>query len=98
MEVKIGISDSPRELAEHVATHETVSSAGKASENGIRLETQADIGVDVRIVVNFAPQPQRYRPSQEDILRAMRRIMQPDADGRLKPCANDTEFELTLCS
>jgi cell division protein ZapD len=31
-------------------------------------------------------------------LMAMVRIMQPDADGRLKPCANDTEFELTLCS
>jgi len=46
----VATSDSPRELAEHVATHETVSSAGKASENGIRLETQADIGVDVRIV------------------------------------------------
>lgn len=31
-------------------------------------------------------------------LMAMVRIMQPDADGRLKPCANDTEFELTLCT
>jgi cell division protein ZapD len=31
-------------------------------------------------------------------LMAMVRMMQPDADGRLKPSANDTEFELTLCS
>jgi len=31
-------------------------------------------------------------------LMAMVRILQPDADGRLKPSANDTEFELTLCS
>jgi acetyl coenzyme A synthetase (ADP forming)-like protein len=35
--------------------------------------------VDVRILVDFAPPRQRYRPSQEEILRAMRRIMQPDA-------------------
>ena len=35
--------------------------------------------VDVRIVVDFTPPPQRYRPSQEEILRAMRRIMQPNA-------------------
>jgi acetyl coenzyme A synthetase (ADP forming)-like protein len=35
--------------------------------------------VDVRILVDFAPPKQRYRPSQEEILRAMRRIMQPDA-------------------
>jgi acetyl coenzyme A synthetase (ADP forming)-like protein len=35
--------------------------------------------VDVRIIVDFNPTPPRYRPSQEEILRAMRRIMQPDA-------------------
>ena len=31
-------------------------------------------------------------------LMAMVRMMQPEADGRLRPCAADTEFELTLCS
>lgn len=31
-------------------------------------------------------------------LMAMVRLMQPDADGRLKPSTSDTEFELTLCS
>ena len=31
-------------------------------------------------------------------LMAMVRLMQPDADGRLRPSSNDTEFELTLCS
>ena len=31
-------------------------------------------------------------------LMAMVRLMQPEADGRLKPSAGDTEFELTLCS
>ncbi len=35
--------------------------------------------VDVRIVVDFDPAPARYRPSQDEILQAMRRIMQPDA-------------------
>jgi acetyl coenzyme A synthetase (ADP forming)-like protein len=34
---------------------------------------------DVRIVVDFSPQPARYRPSQEDIVRQMNRIMKPDA-------------------
>src|SRR5271169_3214867 len=33
------------------------------------------IAADVRIVVDFAPQPERYRPSQEDIVRQMNRIM-----------------------
>jgi len=31
-------------------------------------------------------------------LMAMVRLMQPEADGRLKPSSADTEFELTLCS
>lgn len=35
--------------------------------------------VDVRVVVDFSPPEPRYRPSQEEILKAMRRIMQPDA-------------------
>ena len=35
--------------------------------------------VDVRIVVDFAPAVPRYRPTQEEILQAMNRIMQPDA-------------------
>jgi acetyl coenzyme A synthetase (ADP forming)-like protein len=35
--------------------------------------------VDVRILVDFVPPTPRYRPSQDEILRAMRRIMQPNA-------------------
>jgi cell division protein ZapD len=31
-------------------------------------------------------------------LMALVRLMQPEADGRLRPSAGDTEFELTLCS
>jgi acetyl coenzyme A synthetase (ADP forming)-like protein len=34
---------------------------------------------DVRIVVDFAPAPARHRPSHEDIVRDMNRIMKPDA-------------------
>lgn len=46
----VAASDSPRELASFIAGHETVSSAGKPSENGVKLETQANVAVDVRIV------------------------------------------------
>jgi acetyl coenzyme A synthetase (ADP forming)-like protein len=34
---------------------------------------------DVRIVVDFNPKEQRYRPSQEEIVAAMNRIMKPKA-------------------
>src|SRR5579863_2477848 len=34
---------------------------------------------DVRVLVDFEPMKERYRPSQDEILRAMNRIMQPDA-------------------
>ena len=34
---------------------------------------------DVRIVVNFTPAEPRYRPSQQEILAAMNRIMMPDS-------------------
>jgi acetyl coenzyme A synthetase (ADP forming)-like protein len=34
---------------------------------------------DVRVVLDFKPQPSRYRPSQEEIVRQMNRIMKPDA-------------------
>jgi len=35
--------------------------------------------VDVRIVVDFSPRKERYRPTQEQILASMNRIMKPDA-------------------
>ena len=31
-------------------------------------------------------------------LMVLVRLMQPDAEGRLRPSAGDTEFELTLCA
>jgi acetyl coenzyme A synthetase (ADP forming)-like protein len=44
---------------------------------------------DVRIVVDFAPQPARYRPSQQDIVRQMNRIMKPDAVAVIGASAED---------
>jgi acyl-CoA synthetase (NDP forming) len=37
------------------------------------------VAADVRVLLDFAPAPARYRPTQDEILRAMTRIMQPDA-------------------
>src|SRR5262249_4214360 len=34
---------------------------------------------DVRILLDFNPAPVRFRPSQDEILRAMNRIMRPDS-------------------
>ncbi|MEX0620187.1 MAG: DNA polymerase/3'-5' exonuclease PolX [Solirubrobacterales bacterium] len=46
----IATSNSPRELAVHIASQEAVASAGNPSENGVKLETQLGVSVDVRIV------------------------------------------------
>src|SRR6202163_2128363 len=37
------------------------------------------IAADVRIVLDFAPAPARHRPSHDEIVTAMNRIMKPDA-------------------
>ena len=47
--------------------------------NPVFASSTGATAVDVRIVVDFAASQQRYRPAQEEILRAMRRIMQPNA-------------------
>jgi len=47
--------------------------------NPVFATKRGAIAADVRIVVDFAPQPVRYRPSQETIVRQMNRIMKPDA-------------------
>jgi acetyl coenzyme A synthetase (ADP forming)-like protein len=47
------------------------------------------IAVDVRILVNFEPAEPRFRPSEEDILTAMQRIMQPDAVAVIGASAED---------
>jgi acetyl coenzyme A synthetase (ADP forming)-like protein len=47
------------------------------------------IAADVRVVVDYAPQPERYRPSQQDIVTAMNRIMKPDAVAVIGASAED---------
>src|SRR6202011_3609882 len=47
------------------------------------------IAADVRIVVDFALQPPRYRPSQDEIVTAMNRIMKPDAVAVIGASAED---------
>src|SRR6201984_2665579 len=40
---------------------------------------QSATAADVRVVLDFRPQPVRYRPDQATIVRQMNRIMKPDA-------------------
>ncbi|HXX82594.1 MAG TPA: acetate--CoA ligase family protein [Casimicrobiaceae bacterium] len=47
--------------------------------NPVFATRKGAIAADVRIVVDFAPAPARYRPRHEDIVRDMNRIMKPDA-------------------
>jgi len=47
--------------------------------NPVFATKRGAIAADVRIVLDFAPPPARYRPSQETIVRQMNRIMKPDA-------------------
>jgi len=47
--------------------------------NPVFASSTGATAVDVRIVADFATPQQRYRPAQKEILRAMRRIMQPNA-------------------
>src|SRR6185312_10640341 len=47
--------------------------------NPVFARKDGAVAVDVRILLDFKPQPARYRPSQDEILRAMNRIMKPKA-------------------
>jgi len=47
--------------------------------NPVFASKKGAIAADVRIVVDFAPAPARFRPKHEDIVRDMNRIMKPDA-------------------
>jgi acetyl coenzyme A synthetase (ADP forming)-like protein len=57
--------------------------------NPVFASAQGAIAADVRIVVDFAPQPERYRPSQQEIVTAMNRIMKPDAVAVIGASAED---------
>ena len=47
--------------------------------NPVFATSDGAVAVDVRILTDFEPAPTRYRPSEEEILAAMQRIMRPDA-------------------
>jgi acetyl coenzyme A synthetase (ADP forming)-like protein len=52
---------------------------GEMDLNPVFATPQGATAADVRIVIDPHPQPSRYRPSQDEIVRAMNRIMKPDA-------------------
>jgi acetyl coenzyme A synthetase (ADP forming)-like protein len=47
--------------------------------NPVFARKEGAAAADVRVLTDFAPARERYRPTQDEILRAMNRIMQPDA-------------------
>jgi len=47
--------------------------------NPVFATAQGATAADVRVVLDFKPPVVRYRPSQEEIVRQMNRIMKPDA-------------------
>ena len=47
--------------------------------NPVFARKDGAVAADVRVLLDFAPRGERYRPAQDEILRAMTRIMQPDA-------------------
>jgi acetyl coenzyme A synthetase (ADP forming)-like protein len=47
--------------------------------NPVFASNKGATAADVRVVLDFKPPLQRYRPSQDEIVRQMNRIMQPDA-------------------
>jgi acetyl coenzyme A synthetase (ADP forming)-like protein len=47
--------------------------------NPVFATPQGATAADVRVVLDFNPPAARYRPSQEEIVRQMNRIMKPDA-------------------
>jgi len=57
--------------------------------NPVFATPKGAIAADVRIVVDFNPAPARYRPSHDDIVRDMNRIMKPDAVAVIGASAED---------
>ena len=65
-----------------VAVSELVSDFPEISEldlNPVFVTAKGATAADVRIVVDFDPKPPRHRPSQQEIVTAMNRIMKPKA-------------------
>jgi acetyl coenzyme A synthetase (ADP forming)-like protein len=63
-----------------VGVSELVSDFPEINEldlNPVFASKSGAIAADVRIVVDFAPKPARYRPAEKDVLASMNRIMSP---------------------
>jgi acetyl coenzyme A synthetase (ADP forming)-like protein len=57
--------------------------------NPVFASRSGAIAADVRIVLDWNPPPQRYRPSQPEIVKQMNRIMRPDAVAVIGASAED---------
>jgi acetyl coenzyme A synthetase (ADP forming)-like protein len=65
-----------------VGVSELVSDFPEISEmdlNPVFASAQGAVAADVRIVVDFAQKPARYRPAEADVVTSMNRIMKPKA-------------------
>src|SRR6187455_3773078 len=65
-----------------VGVSELVSDFPEISEmdlNPVFATKEGAVAADVRIVVDFAQKPARYRPPEADVVTSMKRIMQPKA-------------------
>ncbi len=47
--------------------------------NPVFADAKGAVAADVRIIADWNPAPQRYRPKKDEILRQMNRIMRPDS-------------------
>jgi acetyl coenzyme A synthetase (ADP forming)-like protein len=81
--VRGGAAVSREALADTIAkVSKLVSDFPEISEmdlNPVFASPNGAIAADVRVVCDFNPAPAKYRPSQEEIVRAMNRIMKPEA-------------------
>jgi acetyl coenzyme A synthetase (ADP forming)-like protein len=57
--------------------------------NPVFASKSAATAADVRIVMDWNPPPQRYRPGQDEILTAMNRIMRPESVAVIGASAED---------
>jgi len=57
--------------------------------NPVLARSDGAVAVDARVLVDFSPQPEPFRPSQEEILSSMNRIMQPSSVAVIGASAED---------
>ncbi|MGH7248714.1 MAG: acetate--CoA ligase family protein, partial [Pseudomonadota bacterium] len=57
--------------------------------NPVFASEKSAVAADVRIILDWKPQVQRYRPSQDEIVRAMNRIMRPKSIAVIGASAED---------